>query len=126
MIFQRLTTIAARLATPRANISQPCSRYDPTPERRGFQLQKHTTKTGQPKPSRLKLNLLPGSYNSDAFAGLLLLCAVDELVFVGSLEARLHSFVVPQLLCVIKELLQKKEKERGKFLREILQFIMPV
>lgn len=36
-----------------------------------------------------------------------LLCAVDELVFVGPLEASFHAFVVPQLLCVIKELLRK-------------------
>ncbi len=38
-----------------------------------------------------------------------LLCTVDELVLIGPLEARLHSFVVPQLLCVIKELLRKRK-----------------
>lgn len=39
----------------------------------------------------------------------LLLCTVDELVFVGSLKARLHSFVIPQLLRMIKELLGRRE-----------------
>lgn len=38
-----------------------------------------------------------------------LLCTVDELVFIGSLKARLHSFVVPQLLRVIKELLSRRD-----------------
>lgn len=37
-----------------------------------------------------------------------LLCAVDELVFVGPLEAGFHSLVVPQLLGVIEELLRNK------------------
>ena len=41
-----------------------------------------------------------------------LLCTVDELVLIGPLKACLHSFVVPQLLCVIKELL-RKEKEKS-------------
>lgn len=39
-----------------------------------------------------------------------LLCTVDELVLIGPLEAGLHSFVVPQLLCVIKELLEEGEE----------------
>lgn len=39
-----------------------------------------------------------------------LLCTVDELVFVGSLEARLHSFIVPQLLRVVKELLSRRDE----------------
>lgn len=39
----------------------------------------------------------------------LLLCTVDELVLIGPLKARLHSFIIPQLLCVIKELLRKRE-----------------
>lgn len=40
-----------------------------------------------------------------------LLCTVDELVFIGPLKACFHSFVVPQLLCVIKELLRGIKKE---------------
>lgn len=39
----------------------------------------------------------------------LLLCTVDELVFVGSLVACLHSFIVPQLLRMIKELLSRRD-----------------
>lgn len=38
-----------------------------------------------------------------------LLCTVDELVLIGPLKAGLHSFVVPKLLCVIKELLRKRK-----------------
>lgn len=40
-----------------------------------------------------------------------LLCTVDELVFIGPLKACFHSFVVPQLLCVIKELLRGIKKK---------------
>lgn len=43
-----------------------------------------------------------------------LLCTVDELVLIGPLKACLHSFVVPQLLCVIKELLRKEKDESIK------------
>lgn len=39
----------------------------------------------------------------------LLLCTVDELVFVGSLVACLHSFVVPQLLRMVEELLSRRD-----------------
>lgn len=48
-----------------------------------------------------------------------LLCTVDELVLIGPLEARLHSFVVPQLLCVIKELLEKRGENVKKRARTI-------
>lgn len=41
-----------------------------------------------------------------------LLCTVDELVFIGPLKACFHSFVVPQLLCVIKELLRGIKKKK--------------
>lgn len=40
-----------------------------------------------------------------------LLCTVDELVFIGPLKACFHSFVVPQLLCMIKELLRGIKKK---------------
>ena len=43
----------------------------------------------------------------------LLLCAVYQLVFVGPLKARLHAFIVPKLLHVIKEFL-KSEKVTKK------------
>lgn len=43
-----------------------------------------------------------------------LLCTVDELVFIGPLKACFHSFVVPQLLCVIKELLRGIKKKSFK------------
>lgn len=53
--------------------------------------------------------LSPKSYHKIYFKSLnSLLCAVDELVLIGPLKACLHSFIVPQLLCVIKELLGKK------------------
>lgn len=37
--------------------------------------------------------------------GYSLLCAVNELVLVGALEARLHAFIVPELLGMFEELL---------------------
>lgn len=49
--------------------------------------------------------------------GYSLLCAVNELVLVGALEASLHAFIVPQLLGMLEELLlfmkeKKRERER--------------
>lgn len=64
------------------------------------------------KPARIQSsNIIP----QNAFKCLnSLLCTVDELVLIGPLKACLHSFVVPQLLCVIKELLRKRKKHIRK------------
>lgn len=42
----------------------------------------------------------------------LLLCAVDQLVFIGPLKARLHAFIIPKFLHMIKEFLKFEKVTR--------------
>lgn len=46
----------------------------------------------------------------------LLLCAVDELIFVGPFPAGPHTLVLPEDLCMVIKLL---ERERGVWINDI-------
>lgn len=61
-----------------------------------------------------------GKEGTRGVEGYSLLCAVDELVFVGALIAGLHSVVVPQLLSMLEELLPpgERQEQRQAGLRE--------
>lgn len=74
----------------------------------GLQLQERRNAACS-SPANQRVFLAPSNDNKMYFSLYSLLCTVDELVFVGSLKARLHSFVVPQLLGVIKELLSRRD-----------------
>lgn len=119
--FQVTLTIAACLATPRANklghihTTQHCTAHSSntahTERRCDNSLQAVKNQPVHPaedwrlyNTSCNELHVANDGQQQTARVDSLL-CAVDELVLVGPLEAGLHSFVVPQLLRVIKELL---------------------
>lgn len=50
----------------------------------------------------------------------LLLSAVNQLIFIGTLKARLHTVVLPQLLSMLKELLKDQKFSFDVFCRSMI------